>query len=360
MGTPEALALGLAFLIGNAFFVGAEFAVLSARRSQIEPKAEAGSRAAATTLKAMEQVSIMLACAQLGVTVCSLGLGAVAEPALAHLIEGPLDALGAPPGLVHPVAFAIALMLVVALHVVLGEMVPKNLAISAPEAAALSLTPVLFALSRASAPVVHSLNWAANTVLRLVRIEPKDEVSSAFTLEEVASIVEESRGEGLLDDRSHEVLGGAFDLQTRRACEVMVPWSQLVTLQPGVTPAQVDDMVAATGFSRFPLVSASGEPEVLGYLHVKDLLYADDERYGEPVPAKRVRTLASVSAASELSDVLVTLRAGATHLARVVDARGATVGLLFLEDVLAELVGEIRDSSHRRMVRAGDRAAGQG
>ena len=162
MSSGTALLVAVALLLANAFFVGAEFAVMAARRSQIEVLAAGGSRRARSTLWAMEHVSVMLACAQLGVTVCSLSLGAVAEPALAHLIAEPLEALGASPAAVHTVAFAISLAIVVYLHVVIGEMVPKNLAIAGPDRAALVLAPPLVALSRALAPVIRLLNGLAN------------------------------------------------------------------------------------------------------------------------------------------------------------------------------------------------------
>src|SRR5690348_12813917 len=140
------LLLALLLLLLNAFFVGAEFSVISARRSQIEPLAAAGSRSARTALRAMERISLMLACAQLGVTVCSLGLGAVAEPAIAHLIEAPAHAAGLPEDVVDPIAFGLALALVVYLHVVIGEMVPKNLALAGPDRAVLVLAPPLMAI----------------------------------------------------------------------------------------------------------------------------------------------------------------------------------------------------------------------
>ena len=159
--------LAVLFLAGNAFFVGAEFAVISARRSSIEPLAAGGDRRARTVLWAMEHVSLMLACAQLGITVCSTSLGLVAEPAIAHVIEAPLEALGVRPSLTHPIAFVVALLLVVYLHVVLGEMVPKNLAVSGPERAVLLFGPPLVWLGRVVRPVISALNWLANHVGRL-------------------------------------------------------------------------------------------------------------------------------------------------------------------------------------------------
>ncbi len=343
MSTGTGLLVGLLLLAGNAFFVGAEFAVMSARRSQIEPRAEAGSRAARTTLWAMEHVSLMLACAQLGITACSLGLGAIAEPALAHLLEPGFERLGLPEALVGPVAFTIALSVVVYLHVVLGEMVPKNLAIAGPDRAVLLLAPALVAVARVVSPVIRLLNAIANAVLRALRVEPKDEVASTFTAEEVHGIVTESHREGTLDD-GHGLITGALEFSERVARDVMVGIGDLVTAPPRSTPADVERLVARTGFSRFPV---SAGQDLQGYLHLKDVLYADDARHDEPVPNKRVRSLVSVRADDEVEDALAAMQRSGAHIARVLGDDGATLGAVFLEDVLEELVGEIRDATRR-------------
>src|SRR6187551_1886299 len=167
----------IGLLLVNAFFVGAEFAIISARRSSIEPRAQAGSRAARTVLWAMENVSLMLATAQLGITVCSVSLGVVAEPAIAHALEGPLAAIGLSEAWAHGIAVAIALFIVVGLHVVIGEMVPKNAAVASPDRAALLLGPPLVFLGRVMRPIIAALNWMANGVLRLFGVEPRDEVT---------------------------------------------------------------------------------------------------------------------------------------------------------------------------------------
>lgn len=344
-----ALVVGLVLLLLNAFFVGAEFAVISARRSQVEPLAASGRRGARTTLWAMENVSLMLAAAQLGITVCSLGLGAVVEPALAGLLEGPFHALSVPEELIHPVAFALALSVVIYLHVVVGEMIPKNLALSAPERVALVLGPVLVLVARATSPLIRVLRAATHVLLRLLRVEPKEELTSAFTAEEVHAIVAESRKEGLLA-AGHDLLTGALGLAQRRAADVMVPWDRLVTVEAGSTPEDVDRLVARTGYSRFPVL-APGLTEVAGYLHLKDLLYADDHRYTRPIPGKRIRSLVSVSPDDEIEEVLAALQRSGAHLARVVTMtdsdRTLTRGVVFLEDVLEELVGEVRDATQR-------------
>jgi CBS domain containing-hemolysin-like protein len=341
-----ALLLAVALLLLNAFFVGAEFAVISARRSQIEPLAAEGRRSARTTLWALEHLSLMLACAQLGITVASLGLGAVAEPAVAHLLEVPFAAAGLPEEFVHPAAFVVALALVVYLHVTLGEVVPKNLAIAGPERAALVLAPVLVAVARVVRPLVVVLDAAARLLLRLLRVEPKEELASAFTAEEVHSIVTESRREGLLDEEEHGLLTGALELAARPVGEVMVPAERLVTVPSTATPEEVERVVARTGFSRLP-VRAGDAGDIVGYLHVKDLLYADDAAYAEPVPARRVRALVTVPASEDVEEALVAMQRAGSHLARVVEPDGGTVGVLFLEDVIEELVGEVRDATQR-------------
>ncbi|WP_147917916.1 hemolysin family protein [Ruania zhangjianzhongii] len=344
MSSPTALLVTVVLLLGNAFFVGAEFAIMSVRRSQVEPLADAGSRSARTVLWALEHVSLMLACAQLGVTVCSVGLGAVAEPAIAHLLEGPLTAVGLPAGASHAVALVIALAIVVYLHVVIGEMVPKNLAVAAPGRAALWFGPPLVWISRVLSPLIRFLNWLANGVLRLVGIEPKDEVTSTFTAEEVAAIVERSRAEGLLQDELG-LLTGAIEFSEADAGSVMVSGTGLTTLPIGCTPAEVERAVARTGFSRFPIVE---DVTIVGYLHVKDVLYAETPvQRTAPVPPWRVRPLAVAHTDDEIETVLGAMQRTGAHVAGVKGPAGESVGVVFLEDILEELVGEVRDSMQR-------------
>ncbi len=350
MSASLALVVAVLLLVANAFFVGAEFAVMAARRSQIEPMAAGGSMRARTTLWAMEHISAMLATAQLGVTVCSLGLGAVAEPAIAHLLEDAFTTVSLPEALVHPVAFALALALVVYLHVVVGEMVPKNLAIAGPDRAALLLAPPLVWLSRVLSPLIRVLNGVANWLLRRFGVHPADEVTSTFTAEEVASIVTQSRREGLLDDQ-HQLVAGALEFSDRDAGDVAVPIGSLICLAVGATPADVERLVARTGFSRFAVKDGAGD--LAGYLHLKDVLYADDDRHDQPVPAKRIRSLVTVQAADDVEDVLSAMQRSGAHLARVVDAAGQVSGVVFLEDVLEELVGEVRDETRREVGRRG-------
>jgi CBS domain containing-hemolysin-like protein len=341
IGTALLLTGGL--LAANAFFVGAEFALISARRSQIEPRAQQGSRMAKTTLRAMEDISLILAGAQLGITVCSLALGAVSEPAIAHFIEPWFEDLGVPDNLLHPIALVIALSLVVFLHVVLGEMVPKNIAIAGPERAAIVLGPPMWAVVRVLRPVISGLNAVANLCLRIIRVEPQDEVSSTYTREEVAALVEESRGEGLIEAEEYDRLAGALGFTEKPVSTVLMTPDTITTIQRGATAADVEAVCASTGYSRFPVVDGDS---FLGYLHIKDVLETDESLRQRVVEDKWIRPFATVSADDLLHDALETLQRRGAHMAVVVDPAGTTLGLATLEDVIEELVGEIRDAAH--------------
>ena len=344
MNSATAVALAILLLLGNAFFVGAEFALVSARRTQIEPRAEAGSRMARTTIKAMENISLVIGVNQLGITVCSLVLGAVGEPAVAHLVEPLLHAAHVPEGALHPVSFVLALAVVVYLHVVLGEMIPKNIALAGPDRAALLLGPPIWAIVTVLRPVVVAINAMASVVLRLLGAKLTDEVSSTFTREEVAALVEESRGEGLLEADEYDRLAGALGFTEKTVTAVLMRPDTLTTVRRGSTGADVEALCAATGYSRFPVLADGGD--LLGYLHIKDVLEPDDVRRQRPVDDKWIRPFAPVTADERLHDALETLQRRGAHMARVVDEQGVTLGLVTLEDVIEELVGEIRDAAH--------------
>jgi len=344
------IALTLVLLLANAFFVGAEFSLISARRSVIEPKALEGNWAAKVTISAMEQVSLMMAGAQLGITVCSLALGAISEPAIAHLLEVPFGALGIPEGFQHPIAFAIALSLVTYLHVVFGEMVPKNISIAVPVGAVCLLAPPLVVIARIFTPVIWILNVFANGILRLLRVEPRDEVESEFTAEEIAAIVDESRREGLLED-DQGLLRGAIQFSEHTARDVMVPISEVVTVTHDVSPAQIEEIVARTGYSRIGVRNDAGD--LVGYVHLKDVLLApgaDDADYERPIPPGLVRAVVSVDDEDEIEEALRAMQYNGAHMARVDSPTSRSVGVVFLEDVLEELVGEVKDVMQRHRV----------
>lgn len=332
-------------LVVNAFFVGAEFAVISARRSQIEPRAEAGSRAARTTLYAMEHATLMLATSQLGITICSLLILNVSEPAIHHMLEVPLLLTGWHEDVIGGIAFAVALIIVSFLHVVLGEMVPKNLSFSLPDRMALLLAPPLVAFASLFRPVIFALNATANGVVRLFGVEPKDEATSTYTFDEVANIVAHSTREGVLTDNTG-ALTAAFEFSEKKAKDIAVGMAKLVSLSEAATPAEVERAVAQHGFSRYVLVGDDGEPS--GYLHLKDVIDLEDAgEFHEPVPPKRIRQLITIFRETDLEDALAAMRRSGVHLARVFDENGATTGVLFLEDIIEELVGEVQDATRR-------------
>jgi len=336
-------------LAGNAFFVGAEFAVISARRSQIEPLAENGSRAAKTALFAMEHATLMLATTQLGITICSLLILNVSEPAIHHLLSVPLGLTGAAEALVDVIAFAITLVLVSYLHVVFGEMVPKNLAFSLPDRAVLLLATPLVWLSKVFHPIIVALNWIANAVVRLFRVEPKAEASSTFTLDEVATIVDQSRREGVLQDASGTV-AAVVEFTDKKAADIAVPLADLVTLPRTTTPAEIEHAVSQHGFSRYVITGDDGQP--VGYVHLKDVLRAAEDPDApadveRPIPAKRIHHMVPVLQTTDLEDALALMRRAGRHLAQVRDIEGHITGVLFLEDVLEELIGEVQDATRR-------------
>ncbi|MGW7384774.1 hemolysin family protein [Streptomyces sp. NPDC054794] len=334
--TTVQILIGLASLVVNAFFVGAEFALISVRRSQIEPHAEEGDRRAKSVLWGLEHVSALLAAAQLGITLCTLVLGVVAEPAIEHLLEPVFHAVGVPKDAGHAVSFVIALTLATYLHMLLGEMVPKNIALAEPVRSALVLGPPLVALSRALRPVIFTINTFANALLKLLRVEAKDEVAATFSDAELAEIVKDAGEAGLIDERARERLHDALELGRRPVQDVVVPLEKVEYASVGVTPEQLERLSAHSGFSRFPVVDEGRR--IVGYLHVKDALDASPRE--EPFRLRDMRPIARVRESTPLDDVLTAMRGSRTHLAAVLGADGRLAGLVTMEDVLRELFGQ--------------------
>lgn len=331
-------------LLANAFFVGSEFALISARRAQIEPRAEAGSRPAKLTLKGMESVPLLLATTQLGVTIASLLILLVSEPAIHHLIEPALHGIGLDESASGAVSFTLTLILVSFMHVVIGEMVPKNISFSIPERAALILVPALYYLAQALKPVVILLNAMANGILRMFRVAVKNEANSAFTLDQVEDIVEHSTREGVLNDASG-ALSNTFEFTEKTVADVAVALEMVRSFDDSVTPRQIEQAVSKYGFSRYPLTDDTGQ--FVGYLHLKDVIDLREDELDDPFPNKRIRTLISLPARMELEDALASMRRVHAHMAKVFDSKGEVAGILFLEDILEELVGEVQDATQK-------------
>lgn len=340
------LAVLLVFVLlgANAFFVGSEFTLISSRRDRLEALLEQGKTRAKIVINASRHVSLMLAGAQLGITICSLVLGRLGEPAVAHRLGGLFALLHVPEVLVHPISFAIALAFITIAHVLIGEMVPKNLAIADPERLALWLVPVLVAWVKLARPFIWLLNFLANSLLRLVKVEPKDELETAYTSAELAELLSESRREGLLEQSEHDRLSQTLSSGRKTVEDVLVPLEELTTLSPAPTIGEIEEAVSGTGFSRYPLVTPGGE--LIGYLHVKDVLDQIGDDPSTRLPESKVRALTNLPVHARLDEALSAMRKEGTHLARALDADGRAVGVVALEDLVEEYVGTVRDGTH--------------
>jgi CBS domain containing-hemolysin-like protein len=337
------LLITIALLLGNAFFVGGEFALIASRRTIIEPMA-ATSRRARWALSAMNQIPLMVAGAQLGITICSLGLGALAEPALAHLLEGPFHVAGLPQGAVHPVAFVLALGIIVFLHTVVGEMMPKNITLAGPEELVVWLGPPMLAFCVATKPLLLAMKWSARQVLRIWRVEATEAVKTVFTAEELAGLVAQARTEGLLGSEQHARITGALALNRRTAADALRPWAAVTRVTEDVSPASLEVLATRTGRSRFPVVERATR-RVLGFVHVKDVIGYEGGRRREPIPPDVVRPLAVVPPDRTLADLLLAMRRERRHMVLVSDGR-SPLGVVTLDDVLNAVVGRSAAAPH--------------
>ncbi len=348
MGDVFGVLLTVVLLAANAFFVGAEFALISARRDRLESLAEQGKKRAGIVIRAAERLSLMLAGAQLGITVCSILLGRVGEPAVAHLLEKPFDLFGVPDAVLHTVSFFVALAIVVTLHVLLGEMVPKNIAIAGPESTAMLLTPPYLVYMRAARPFIAFYNWCANITLRAFGVEAKDELDITVSTVELSEMIAESRSVGLLDPEEHTRLTRALQIRNRIVNDVAVPLSEVRAVPvaaegAGPTVGAIEQALSETGYSRFPVADLAGE--FIGYLHIKDVLALVNDPDAVLDPSA-VRPLPRLPAALPLPDALSALRRSNSHLAVVTDDRGNVTAMVALEDLVEDLVGTVRDGTH--------------
>jgi CBS domain containing-hemolysin-like protein len=325
------LLVAVLLLFGNAFFVASEFALIASRRTVVEPLA-ATSRRARLALSAMNQIPLMIPGAQLGITICQLALGAIAEPALAHLLETPFEALGLPASAVHPVAFVLALGIVVFAHTVIGEMVPKNLTLAGPEAVVMWLGPPMLWFCVATKPLLTAMKWCSKMILRIWGIEAADAVKTVYNAEELANLVTQARMEGLLDKEEHARISGALALQSRTAGDAMRPWGEITTVAEDVSPASLEVLATRTGRSRFPVVHR-GTRRVIGFVHVKDIIGFTGPQRREPIDTGLVRPLGVVAPERTLADLLIAMRRERRHIVLVSDGR-TPMGVLTLHDVL--------------------------
>src|SRR5579884_590629 len=341
-------------LVGaNAFFVGAEFSLISVRRDRLEALAEQGRASAVTVIRAGERLPLMFAGAQLGITVSSILLGRLGEPAVADLLQAPFALLRISGALLHTVSFVVALAIVVTLHVLLGEMVPKNIAIAGPEKAAMLLIPPYLLYVRAVRPLIAFYNWSANAILRLLRVPPKDELDVTVSTVELSEMIAESVSEGLLDRDEHTRLTRALQIRNRVVADVAVPVHHVRAVRvaragTGPTVGAVEEAVADTGYSRFPVVDLGGR--FIGYLHIKDVLSLGPPDLQDPqavIDLAVVRPLPQVPASMPLPEALSRLRRSKSHLALATSDGRDVVAMVALEDLVDDLLGTVRDGTHR-------------
>lgn len=343
-----ALLFTVALLALNGWFVAVEFALIAARRTKLEQERLAGSRAAGVGIALIDELSIQLAGAQLGVTVASLLLGYVAEPAVSHLIESAIGAVvELPEGLLRTIGFVVGLSLVVLAHMVVGEMVPKNLTLAQPEKTLRILALPTRALTTVLRPVIWFLNALANAGLWLLRIEAKDTLSDTHSAAELATMLDASHQEGLIPEDQHELLSSALDFGTAPVSSVMVPRERVVHVRRDATVAEIEDVIRRSGHSRLPVVD-DGLDEVVGFIHAKDLLALRPDAWREPLPERLLRTeLVQLDEGRTVEEAMLEMRRRRRHLGIARDAGGRTTGLVTLEDLVEELVGDIRDESDR-------------
>jgi CBS domain containing-hemolysin-like protein len=356
MSTPAALLLAVVLLALNGFFVAAEFALLASRRSRIEQLAASGNKAARSALAGIRELSLMLAGAQLGITMCSLGLGIIAEPALAGLLESAMGGIAIPSGVRHAIAFTIALSIVVFLHMVVGEMAPKSWAIAHPEDSALLLARPFRAFARLFRPAILALNAIANGLVRAVGVEPQEELAMVHSPADLALLVHESTAPGLLAEDEQQLLTRTLGLRQIEARQAMTPRRDIVSVDATAGCATIERTARETGRSR--LLVADSDGEYVGAVHVKDTLVLDEPAWSKATAMELCRSVLEVVPGRDVRSVMDELRTSGRHAALVIDEYGSAVGMLTLEDVLEELIGEFADESDAEVVWSGDHRSG--
>ena len=336
------LILALALVAANGFFVATEFAIARLRPTQVTEFVRQGRPGAKSTLHAVEHLDSYLSACQLGITVASLGLGAVGEPAFHALLEPVFGDSARILG--FGIASAIAFLVITVLHVVLGELAPKSAAIARTGPMALILAPPMRAFYLATKPLVDLFNWLGNLVLKPFGIPPASEAGHApHSEDELRDLLRESREGGMIEPHEQQVSEAALVFGDRRAREAMTPRSEIDYVTTDEEPRAIAERAMASGHTRLPLCEAGGGLEdAVGFINAKDLLRIAFGEAGADMRAL-ARPLARVAESTRLDEVLREMRRDRRHLALVLDEHGTVVGLITLEDILEELVGEIED-----------------
>jgi CBS domain containing-hemolysin-like protein len=345
MSPGVALFVSVVLLALNAFFVAAEFALVASKRYRLEQAvATGGGRGARAALDGVRELSLMLAGAQLGITLCTLGLGALAEPAIEHLLSPLLHAVGLPDAASHVVALIFALSLVTFLHLVVGEMAPKSWAITHPERSATLLALPFRAFARVARPVLSLLNALANAMLRLVRVHPQDQLAQVHGPDELRILLEQSREHGLLGAEQHRMLTSMLELQGTTVAQVMEPFDQIVTVGRDDPAERIEEVSRDSGRSRLAVVDAGGE--VCGLVHVREAVRVTTA--GRSATAGELMSDAfTLPAEASVTEAVAAMKGQQAQLALVSNGGGPTrpIGFVALEDLLEEVIGEFDDET---------------
>jgi CBS domain containing-hemolysin-like protein len=350
------LALALLLIAACGVFVAAEFAFVTVDRAQVDRAAETGDIAAQGVQSALRTLSTQLSGAQVGITVTNLAIGFLAEPAVSHLIRGPLESAGVPDGAVRPVATAIGLALGTFLTMIFGELVPKNLAIAKPMQTARATQRAMRAFTAVTRVPIRLLNGSANAAVRRLGLEPQEELRSARSSTELASLISRSASVGTLDPETAELMERSVEFGTRTAGEIMTPRVRTLSLEEGDRALRVIELARASGHSRFPVLDA--EDTVVGTVHVKNAVALPvHERATTRVKHLMAKPIV-VPDSLRLDPLLALLREDGFQLAVVLDEYGGHAGIVTLEDVVEEIVGDISDEHDRFGSRARKRRDG--
>ncbi|MGN6446327.1 hemolysin family protein [Amnibacterium sp.] len=341
------LGVGVVLTFGTGLFVAAEFALVNLDRSDLEARRRDGEKGLDRTIAALRITSTHLSSAQLGITVTTLLAGYTFEPALSAFIGVPLVALGLPEAAVAPIAVVLGLLIATVISMILGELLPKNLALAGPIRVARFVMPFQTGFTVVFRPAVRVLNGAANGVMRVLGIEPKEELSGARTAQELSSLVRRSATEGLLDSDTATLLERTLTFSGHTAADVMTPRPRLSTIARSSSAADVLALARRTGFSRFPVTGDGGVDDVVALVHVKQAMAVPRERRAD-VPVGAIETEAlRVPETMTLDALLGELRGRGYQMAVVLDEYGGTAGVATLEDCVEELVGDLVDEHDR-------------
>ncbi|MER5779992.1 hemolysin family protein [Streptomyces sp. NPDC002039] len=335
------LLLALALTLACAVFVAAEFSLTTVERSELDRAVAAGERGAESALKAAKRLTFQLSGAQLGITVTSLVIGMLAEPAVSALLRGPLEAAGLPAGAVSTTATLLGVALSTVVLMVVGELVPKNWAIARPLAVAKVVAGPQRAFTAAFAPLIRHLNNAANRLVRRFGLEPAEELASARTPEELVALVQHSARAGAIEADSAELFVKTLHLAELTAENVMTPRVDVRALEARATATDAAHLTLTTGISRFPVYRDTLD-EVIGTLHIRDVLALDEDERGR-TPVTDLMTSALLVPHSLPVDTLLGRLRRARTMAVIIDEYGGTAGVATVEDIVEEVVGEVRD-----------------